>query len=236
MSQQVYVENTELIERPEFEENWQNEDHIRLPNPTSLVIKIHQTDGCSTRFTQTEPLAIQSLLDHLHPDTVFHHPQIFVADEDSLNVYQTNSIAWIQVIMEGFPDWNFPPSVDHINVITETEFHTLAAHPNPIESGQALFLAVQLDLVNGEQIFYKVYGPKATMLIDIDMSIKSLFIEGRCLMARSPEGGVVLVNAANVLRMRLFPRSPNYTGSVPMSSWSACRLSVDRATLTMRAA
>ncbi len=195
--------------------------------PGLLEIDLHHTDGSCTHFSQSQPSDGRSLLDNLHPDKVFHQPQIYIADENTLNVYQTSSIAWIEVVMQGFPDWHFPRSVARVENITEAEFQTVLSQLElPANSGMNIPITqvVRLELSDGKSLFHRLQGSKLTAVTDMNMALKGLLHQGSCILAQN-SNGAILVNAANVRSMHFHPRSHGVSSAVPAGTWPAQKIS-----------
>ncbi|MFZ4508050.1 MAG: hypothetical protein ACOYON_10190 [Fimbriimonas sp.] len=159
------------------------------------------------------PQAIALLLERLHPMRTFHAPQIYLAAEDSFTVLHTSGIACIDLEMTDLPNWQFPLSVDRVEVIDENAFD-MFSHLVP----DGPLVVAQIDLVGGKKVFHRIEGSHVPQTSDMNMALNRMFHEGNCVMAVRPTGGVSLINAANILRMQFFPKSANHMGGLPANA------------------
>jgi hypothetical protein len=181
--------------------------------PSSLELHIHSIDGHVARFIQNEPEAVRRLFDHIQPGHIFEQRQLVVASGHSLAIFPCAAIVRVDLVMEGFPDWEFHHGLSDVQEITEEEFrqryHPERYHPDhPLPPGAPVVAYAEIELADGERIFSEVHTHvEARLPIEQSMFLQQI-LSAPSLYSRRRGGGAILVNPASIVRMTFYPGPP----------------------------
>jgi hypothetical protein len=195
--------------------------------PSSLELHIHSIDGHVARFVQNEPEAVRMLFDHIQPAKIFEQRQLVVASKHSLAIFPCAAIVRVDLVMEGFPDWEFHYGISNIQEITEEEFrqryHPDRYHPDhPLPPGAPVVAYAEIELAEGERIFSEVHTHvEARLPIEQSLFFQQI-LSAPSLYSRRRGGGAILVNPASIVRMTFYPgpltTPPNALPAEPLSA------------------
>lgn len=187
-----------------------------------MKIAIHLINGNVVQFEQEDAKEAATLLDRLHPDRVFNQPVVIIAGAKSLTSFPTSSIVYIDVQMPVEPGWPFHFNAKDAVVIDEAEFNDWhsrepewATRLMPTVPGDLYVSYGRVELSNGENLYMEVkVEADLRMPFDRGLMIRNLF-SAHHLHARRREGGSIIINPQQIVRMTMFP-GPSET---PPHSW-----------------
>jgi len=178
--------------------------------PSSIELHIHSIDGDVARFVQNEPEAVRRLFDHIQPGHIFEQRQLVVASGHSLALFPCAAIVRVDLVMEGFPDWEFHHGVSDVQEITEEEFRQ-RYHPerdrpeHPLPPGAPVVAYAEIELANAERLFSEVHTHvEARLPVEQSMFFQQI-LTGPSLYSRRRGGGAILVNPASIVRLTFYP-------------------------------
>jgi hypothetical protein len=180
---------------------------------SSIELHIHSVDGHVARFIQNEPEAVRRLFDHVQPGHIFEQRQLVVASGHSLAIFPCAAVVRVDLVMEGFPDWEFHHGISDVQEITEEEFrqryHPERYHPDhPLPPGAPVVAYAEIELADGERIFSEVHTHvEARLPIEQSMFLQQI-LSAPSLYSRRRGGGAILVNPASIVRMTFYPGPP----------------------------
>jgi hypothetical protein len=193
-----------------------------------LEIHVHLEDGRVQKFLQQDPQIAQNLLTHLQPTKLFSQKVLLMGGTDSLTAFQMSEVVRIDLIAPQTPDYPFYNGVLDIQQITPDEFQqryhpqTFAALRQSAQAhpGEPITVFSELELVNGERLFMQVCVKMEQRLpLEQGIFVSQLFAANG-LHGRRREGGVVIINPANIVRFTLYPAPP----TLPPGTWEASRI------------
>jgi hypothetical protein len=197
--------------------------------PAYVEIHIHSNDGFVSAFLQNDPEAVRRLFDHVQPNKIFEQRQLVVASAHSMTVFPSASIARVDLVMDGYPDWEFHFGVSSVQEITEEEFQQ-RYRPNRdpdqrlLPEGAAVTAFAEIELANGERLFTEIHTHVESRLpIEQSMFVQQI-LSAPSLYSRKLGGGAILLNPANIVRMTFYPGPP----STPPNALPAEPLSGER--------
>lgn len=169
-----------------------------------LRICVWQIDGSTQGFVQSEPELVNRTIADLHSGSLFSHDRIIIADGEAQDSFLPPLITRIDLITDQVTVWDFPFAFGALIELSEGEFldgvRSLPEPPN-LREGTRLFL--DAESVSGQRtcLWMEVVAgfPAARMA-----QIYSLFNE-RQLIFGLRDGGVGVLNPANLVRFAIFP-------------------------------
>jgi hypothetical protein len=178
--------------------------------PSSLELHIHSLDGHVARFVQNEPEAVRRLFEHIQPGHIFEQRRLVVTSRHSMAIFPCAAIVRVDLVMEGFPDWEFHHGISNIQEITEEEFgqryHPERYHADhPLPPGAPVVAYAEIELAEGERIFSEVHTHvEARLPIEQSIFLQQI-LSAPSLYSRRRGGGAILVNPASIVRMTFYP-------------------------------
>ena len=197
--------------------------------PAYVEIHIHSIDGHVSAFLQNDPEAVRRLFDHVQPNKIFEQRQLVVASAHSLTVFPCASIARVDLVMDGYPDWEFHYGVSSVQEITEEEFrqrYQPSRDPDPrlLPAGAPVIAFGEIELANGERLFTEIHTHiEARLPLEESIFLQQL-LSAPSLYSRKLGGGAILLNPANIVRLTFYPGPP----STPPNALPAEPLSLER--------
>ncbi len=169
-----------------------------------LGICVWQIDGSARSFVLSEPDLINHTITELHSGTLFNQDRIIIADEDSQASFLPPRITRIDLLTDVVTVWDFPFVFGALIELSEGEFLDGVRSLSDLSDFQTrtrLFL--DTEAVSGQRtcLWMDIVAgfPAARMA-----EVYSLFNE-RQLIFGLREGGVGILNPANVARFAVFP-------------------------------
>ncbi len=169
---------------------------------SALGIRVHLSNGHCADFVQSHPETARLLLDSLHPDRVFSQRAIVIAAAGEFTAFSSAAIDVIELVTEPVPDWPHYRHVASSREITQSEFRARPFHGNLPPTGPPL-LFIEIEMRGGRTLFIEIQVEPlpVEMLtpLDLDRMIQQFF-GGSCLHTRRRDGGVLMINGANIVR------------------------------------
>lgn len=171
---------------------------------SELRICVWQIDGSTQSFVQSEPDLVNRTIAELHSGSLFTQDRIFIADGESQGSFLPPRITRIDLVTDQVTVWDFPFAFGALIELSEGEFldgvRALSELPN-LRTGTRLFLDIQTVSSQRTCLWMEVVAgfPAARM-----PQVYSLFQE-RQLIFGLREGGVGVLNPANVAQFAIFP-------------------------------
>jgi len=189
----------------------------RMKN-NKLQIRIHIQGGAIETFFQNDPAAATRILQGIHPAKLFGANRIAIAGEHSLTAFISCRITRVDFLSEGFALWEFPPGILDVVELSEKEFRDrthlddparLEKRKNPKHPGEFAVVFVDMEMAGGQRIFLAV-----EIMISLPaerLQRLNLLLASPALHCRLRQGGVAVLNLANLVRFTSYPgpdRSP----------------------------
>ena len=191
----------------------------------ALEISVTLTTGRLCRFAVDDSAAAQRLLKEMQPARLFStSPTLLLSGGGALTVFPVARVERVDIVGAALPAWPFLGGATAVREVSETEF--LAAY-DPLrfaedrrEARAARIGFTEYWTVSGQHVFWEVRMESLEMTaIDFKPYIQSLFAAGG-LHASTAEGGIAVLNPANLLSMTFHPGPP----LPPAGAWVVRRL------------
>jgi hypothetical protein len=187
-----------------------------------LQIRVHEVTGAATAFVQSDPDVIKQIVESFQPLLIFKQDWLVVGDSNSQTTFPVTKVTRVELNSESDCQLIFPSDLISAYELTSSQFHSLIRNPvmseqwhnlNPEDKSVVVFL----ELITADD---------KSVLLTMDMNIDAppRFIEMRqhllnrpALCFRMQNGGVALINLANITRLTFFPGSLD----MPANAWPA---------------
>jgi hypothetical protein len=189
-----------------------------------LEMHFHLADGSVETFYQEDETAARRILDNLRPGQLFRQARIMLAGTYSMTAFVPSHLEKIDFVSSDFVCWEFPADLSDIVVIPEAQFREKAGLTDPARlqkrsqnriPGDPFVAFLDLEMKSGNHTYLMLEG--AVDLPAERFHRLQLLLSGVNLHARLPEGGMTLLNLANLLRFTAYP-GPR---EAPSDAWSA---------------
>jgi hypothetical protein len=189
-----------------------------------LEIQIHGASGSVKTFVQDDKALASRILDGLHPARLFATGKITIAGEYSLTAYVASQVTRIDFINEEFACWEFPPDISDVAELSEEEFHQrlnqngsaqLEKREKPQTPGDFAVRFLHVEMLGGQQIFLAV-----ELIVELPaerLNKIRFLLSAPALHFRLREGGVGVLNLANMVRFTTYPGPDR----IPADAWPA---------------
>lgn len=180
-----------------------------IPN---LQIHIHTVDGATTTFVLNDADEVKMILDGFEPTHIFDREKFVITDGNSITSLPVSKITRIDLISELLPHLIFPVGIVNAVELTETEFKTLIQNPVMRQQWEqlttqddALVTFMDLELADGQCLFL-------TTEMHVELQSEEPWktnghpLDGSSLCFRMRNGGVAVLNLANLIRLTFFPK------------------------------
>lgn len=192
----------------------------------NFEIVIHLSNGNHARLGRIADDHARVLVRELNPVSFFTQRQLFVAGSHSMSYYRPAAITYMEILMDGYPEWRWPTEFAEITQLTADQFrerytaHEADAKRDAQDAiGKPFAQLALIELVDGKVLYIE-----ATMIATsrIDKRMMSQQLGGMAaLHARHHEGGVLLINLTHAVRITFFPGT-----DAPANAWIAHQLPV----------
>lgn len=189
---------------------------------TALVIRVHLTDGSVDSFAQMDEVEAEKLWDKIEPSRLFSQPRLVLAGEHSKSVFVTAQIVRVDFVQAGNECWDFPGGYADVVELSEEDFRrhahldqpeSMAKRNEPTPVGDLLVSFLKLNLAGGKPLFLMVEVP--VKLPAENHSFMHFMLSKSGLHMRLREGGIGVVNLANLLGYVVYPGVPQ----IPADTW-----------------
>jgi len=189
-----------------------------------LTIRFHLTDGSVQTFGQTDEIVTGRIWDSIDPSRLFARGRLVVASEHSKTVFVSSEILRIDFLKENCECWEFTGGYSDLVELSEAEFRKNARldqpelmakrdHPTPV--GDLLVSFLKLHMRGGRSLYVMVELP--VKLPVENQSFMQFFLSKGSFHMRLREGGIGVVNLANLVAYTVYPG----VAQVPGDSWLA---------------
>lgn len=171
---------------------------------SELKICVWQIDGSTQSFVQSDPDLVNRTIAELHSGSLFNQDRIIIADGEVQGSFLPPRITRIDLMTDQVTVWDFPFAFGALIELSEGEFldgvRALSESAN-LRTGTRLFFDIQAVSSQRTCLWMDVVAgfPAARMA-----QVYSLFDE-RQLIFGLREGGVGVLNPANVAQFAIFP-------------------------------
>lgn len=196
------------------------------PENTPLEITVYLKNGSTDHFVQSDPKLITEILGKIkHPSKLYVLPTIMIGSAGLVTSYQTESITRIDLAGPELPDWPYLQGAGRITETPLEEYYRERRTPGYVEarkrawgeSGTLQIGFTELELTDGQRLVWEVrMQSRELTVLDIVPFTHQLLAAGG-LHALRIEGGVMMINPANVVRLSFFPGPPE----LPLLAWKA---------------
>jgi hypothetical protein len=169
-------------------------------------------DGATTIFIQNDADEVKMLLAGFEPAHIFDRKKFVITDGDSITSFPVSKITRIDLISELRPHLIFPVGIVNAVERTETEFQTLIQNTVLREQWQemtaqedSLVTFLDLEMADGQRLFL-------TTEMHVELQSEEPWktnghpLDGSSLCFRMRNGGVAVLNLANLIRLTFFPK------------------------------
>ncbi|HEY3329820.1 MAG TPA: hypothetical protein VGK19_07360 [Capsulimonadaceae bacterium] len=197
-------------------------------NAPALEIQLSLTNGQIYRFGIDDAVAAQRFLGDIKPARLFADELIMVGGDSSTSIIPTSSIERIDFIADELPTWPYLGGAKDVLEVSPAKFREaydskqyaesrLAAAKDP---GSEQIGYTEYWTASGQQNYWQV-RMMSTALTSMDFRpyIQKL-MSSNGLHARTGNGGVCVLNPANLTRLTFHP-GPS---TIPPGAWAARRL------------
>ena len=186
--------------------------------PQPLEICVHLTNGTVHRFSQESQDEIKDMLEGVHPNQIFEHPQLILAGKHSMSFIRSGEATRIDFLNAELPDWPRLGGAQQMSVIPEEAyFQRIAAEPESrvriIEAGERFLQWARLECAGGQMVHLEMEGNARQRLER--MRLISHVLSQSAVWAGLPEGGFTVINMSKVLAMTIVPGPPE----APRDAW-----------------
>jgi hypothetical protein len=180
-----------------------------IPN---LQIHIHKVDGATTTFVQNDAGEVRKILDGFEPAHIFDREKFVITDGNSITSLPVSKITRIDLVSERQPHLIFPVGIVDAVELTETEFQTLIRNTVLREQWEemttqedSLVTFLDLELADGQCLFLTT-EMHVQLQSEEPWKTNGHPLAGSSLCFRRRDGGMAVLNLANVIRLTFFPK------------------------------
>jgi hypothetical protein len=190
-----------------------------------LQIRVYETNGAVTSYDQNDPEIARAILESFDPEQVFNQETLVIADKRSHSTFPVSQIARIDFTSGSNPPLVFRGEMVEAMELTKAQFDALIRNPimgaqwqraNSADKSIVVFLEVSL--AGGESLL---------LTMDIEFrsfpnfnEIREHLLQRSGLCLRMQEGGIAVINLANLTRLTFFPGSTDSPGNAWPASFS----------------
>lgn len=189
-----------------------------------LEIRFHLADGSVEEFYQQDEILAKRILDGIRPAQLFKQSRIMIAGDYSMTGFIPSHVLKLDVISRNFACWEFPAGLSDVVEISESIFREKAGLDDHVRLqkreqsrvvGDSFVAFVDLEMRGNVHVFLMIEG--AVALPAERLTRVQLFLSGTTMHARLPEGGMSILNLANLVRFTAFPGP----AGAPSDAWPA---------------
>jgi len=188
-----------------------------------LEVRFHLADGSTEHFIQETEATARRILDNLRPAQLFKQSRIMLAGTYSMTALVPAHITRIDFASTDFACWDFPAGLSDVVAVPEEMFREQAGLDDPTRlqkrgqsrvAGDAFVAFIDVQMRGGEHVYLMIEG--AVDLPAERFQRVQLFLSGANLHARLPEGGMTILNLANLVRFTAYPGP----AEAPTDAWT----------------
>ena len=182
-----------------------------------VELQLFTVDQNAHNFGVTGTQAIACLLDRLHPEKVFSTPLLTFQSDSCTATFRTSGITRIDLVSKEPPTWPLHFGLAGASQVTEEKFieelgraHSAERRNPHVDTAVTL---VELALVNRRRIYVRLETLNSAWNEVGAATMMQRMLEAPSYHFRRHEGGVVILNAANVIHADFHPGLPNLPGA-----------------------
>lgn len=164
-----------------------------------LEMRIHLTNGSTARFVQPDHECAECLLADLQPQRLFRKPQIVLESDGSLTTIPSTAVEHIALLNVTMPaEWALNPEIEDV-----VEFSPDSLTAESEASDRVMpDLFIEFEMRSGQISYLRVStGDPQEIRLPLDAGLAfSHLLERPVVLGRRAEGGIFLLNPANVVR------------------------------------
>ncbi|EEF62906.1 hypothetical protein [Pedosphaera parvula] len=188
-----------------------------------LQIRFHLADGSIQEFLQDNETAARRIFENLRPAQLFKQARIMIAGTYSMTAFIPSHISKIDLVAADLACWEFPAKLSDVVELSEAKFRELSGlDTETLEKrgqtripGDSFVAFLDLEMRSAKHVYLMIEG--AVDLPAERFSRLQLLLSNTHLHARLPEGGLCIVNLANLVRFTVYPGP----AEAPMDAWCA---------------
>jgi hypothetical protein len=180
-------------------------DAARTP---ALAVHVHLTSGRAIRFVQPDAAAARDLTGRVHPQRLFGQPLLLLTGAaGGLTAFPTGAVEQVDLLTDDAPAWTHPDDVlDVVELSPEASARGRARRERPAD------LYAEFEMRSGRPVHLRVsFAPSSDdtgrgRVLSADRNLAFTHVFQRAVIwGRREEGGLFLLNPANVARLTAFP-------------------------------
>jgi hypothetical protein len=186
------------------------EDNFMNKSSQKLQIKIHETNGTATSFDQNDPALAKAILEGFDPTELINRETLIIGDERSHSTIPVSQVTRVDFTSGTSPLVIFRDELVEALELTKLQFEALIRNRIMGEQWQQVSYADKSIVV-----FLEVtLGGNQSVLLTMDMKFDSVpnigeiqeyLLQRSGLCFRMQNGGVAVINLANLTRLTFFP-------------------------------
>jgi hypothetical protein len=189
-----------------------------------LELRFLLSDGSEEFFYQDTEVAAKRILDNLRPGQLFKQSRIMLAGTYSMTAFLPSHVSKIDFAAADFVCWAFPAGLSDIVELSESQFRERAGlddrdrlekRGQPRVPGDAFVAFMDLEMRSARHVYLMIEG--AVELPAERFNRLQLLLSGVSLHLRLPQGGMALLNLANLVRFTVYPGP----AESPTDAWPA---------------
>jgi hypothetical protein len=191
---------------------------------TTLRIDIYLTDGSVESFKQSDASKTEAIWKASVPAQLFAHPRLIIAGTHFKSVFVCSEIVRINFMQSVYDEWHFPEGYSDVVELSEADFRKHAQLDQPDLMPKREDRTVAGDpLVSFLKLHFK-HSPPIYLMVEFSVklpvenqSFMRVLLSKSAFQMRLPNGGVALVNLANLSGYVVYPG----VAEVPTDAWLA---------------
>ena len=182
-----------------------------------VELHLFTVDQNAHNFGITGARAIACLLDLLDPERIFCAPLLTFQSDSCTAVFKTSAITRIDLVSEEPPPWPLHFGLAEARQVTEEKFieelgraHSAERREHCVDRTVTL---VELALVNRRRVYVRLETINSAWSEIGAATMMQRMLEAPSYHFRRQDGGVIILNAANVIHADFHPGLPNLPGA-----------------------
>jgi hypothetical protein len=195
-----------------------------LSNDTSVLIRIHLTDGPTECFIREALSNGNATFQSIDPPRLFAQPRLVIAAKHSKSVFVPSEITRIDFLSKDYISYNLPEGYSDIVELCELDFRNQARLEEPEQMpereratpvGDLIVSFLKLRFMGGLQVF--LMTERSARHPVENQAFMRLLLSKNPFPMRLRSGGFAFLNLAKLSSYTVYPGSPE----APSDSWIA---------------
>ncbi|MEW6304934.1 MAG: hypothetical protein AB1705_15780 [Verrucomicrobiota bacterium] len=186
-----------------------------------LKINVYHASGLISEFVQYDQAAALEFLGQLQPRKIFTPRVLVLSGDFSVSNIVSHQVSRIDFLTQENVPCEFPDWISDLTVVpTHEEFLTATGldRGEPARRSHSFFPGEEFEghiachLLGAEPVYARVRG---TMSVAVELRSRLVHLfELPALQFKRPDGGITIVNPANLVRITMFPGPPGLGSDV----------------------